>query len=255
MTRLLGPLGLRLAAGLVYVALLVLAGCAGLAPGPAEEDASGFLVRQPLLPLQASGMALAQNPPGMLPADLFLYASPHDDFVLRLSVPLLGTRSVELRLNPQEVLLVDYVRHLYRCEPNTPQTRQGLLGVDLSPWELHVLFTARLPWERFQRGRGRMDKAEAEFAAAGAQYVFQLGPKGLPKVWEKRVAGAVVLRVEYQTWLQVYHRGQTIALPQRIVVQDQNHRKLMLGLHQAALGPQAGDPPPPFLPDATWQQK
>jgi hypothetical protein len=138
---------------------------------------------------------------------------------IQLHARITGSLALDARLSAQDLLVIDYVHQSYVLDANTPALRQDLFGIDLTPQDLQIAVTGRVPQDLFRAGRGKVDGQQASFEADGAEYRFTLDAMGLPTEWSKVQDGVALIRVEYRSYLEVpAGHGVTVRLPERIRV-------------------------------------
>ncbi|HEX7926555.1 MAG TPA: DUF4292 domain-containing protein, partial [bacterium] len=159
-----------------------------------------FLVEDPLPVLDASGAVSFTYKGETESGDLFLRTVPGGATWIQLKARITGVLVLEIRFDERQLLIIDYVHKTYYQGDNTPETRDRLFGIDLSPDELRMVVTGRVSRTVFETGRGTLRTPhEATFRRGNDRYIFTLAPDGLPMSWVKQREGAIAFRVEYRT--------------------------------------------------------
>lgn len=223
----------------------LLVGCAAAPPRPLiapfeAKGYQGFLVRAPLLPFELQGAAMLMWRGERETGDLSLEAQAGPSFRLELRAPLTGGVALDVRISPTRLLVIDYGDETYLRLANTPQTRQRLFDVNLTPNELQTLLTGRVSRARFAAGGGQLDAAarRAEFSEDGAVQRFRLDAQGLPTEWRKERNGTLLFRVEYLDYLTLAQPdGASLRLPRKVrLYTDGGPAQMVMGVRTFSPG-------------------
>jgi len=236
----------------VIAGLLLLSSCAAIQPAPVSpERLSGlqpFLVRGPLEPVQARGAAQFTYRGDTQSGELLLEGQPGPLFRVQLKARVTGSLALDIRISASDLLVIDYVHESYILGANTEDLRQELFALDLTPFDLELALTGRIPEAFFKTTGGTLTPAGAEFQAEGAEYHVKLDASGLPAEWTKTLHGAPVIRVEYRSYADVHAgSGPVVRMPERIrIYAGQPQPRLILGIQEWQLAD--GSPPISFIP-------
>ena len=221
---------------------LLLAACAAeqpRAPAVAFDVAPfrTFLVSRPLLPFAIEGAVEFRYRGESQSGRMVLQALPGPVFRLELYAPLTGGKALDVRLDPQRLLVIDYVDRVVLRAPNTPAMRLRLFDMDLSPDELLTLLTGRVGSARFAAGGGERAPAapgsdEARYRDGAAEQRFRLDAHGLPSAWVKEAAGDATFRVEFRDYLELPQAaGPPLRLPRKVrLYRDAGPARLVVGV-------------------------
>jgi hypothetical protein len=236
----------------------LLAACAAQPPrAPAPFDSvgfQGFLTPRPLVPFQATGAVLFSFRGERESGQMALQVTAEPAIRLQLLANLTGSLALEVRFDPERLLVLDYANQTYYRGVNDAQTRLRLFEVDLNPAEFLILLTGRVSRDAFAAGEGVLNREpprsaapgaapQAWFSEGGGLLLFWLDEWGLPSRWVKMVGGEPVFRVEYREYAEVpTDGGPTLRLPRKIRLYLRDSAPLMV-LGIARIEPGAGAQP------------
>ena len=224
----------RGATALLAVAALASAASCTVTPAPSDLGAlRSFFVEDPLPVLEATGAVSFTYKGDTESGDLFVRTAPGGATLIQLKARVTGSLALEIRFDARQLLVIDYVHKSYYQGDNTPETRNTLFSIDLSPEEFRMVLTGRVSRRDFEQGRGTLQGPhEAVYRRGADRYLFTLGPDGLPMSWVKQHEGLMQFRVEYRTYLDVpSDGGLPVRLPERARVYVTGSKPtLVLGL-------------------------
>lgn len=198
-----------------------------------------FLTPGPLLPFRATGSILVRVGEKVETGKFILAANLFGGISVQILARITGALGLELRFDPERLLLLNYVQKSFFEGPNTLNNRLRLFNLDLSPAEFLMAVTGRVPAAEFEAAEGRLEGSGfAEMRTNGAQYRFALDSHGLPKSWVKEVGAKVVLRVEYRAYLLVpTATGPPLRIPHKIRIYARSEKPAMvLGVSEFEAG-------------------
>jgi hypothetical protein len=235
----------------LLLSIALLGGCAAEKPPalPAAPAAPQSLVIPGALePYRVRGAAQFTYRGETQSGELLLEAQPGPVFRIQLRARVTGSLALDVRVSAADLLVIDYVHESYVLSSNTPDLREELFSLDLTPLDLQLAVTGRVPEAVFEAGHGTRLPGEARFDADGAQYRFTLGADGMPGEWVKLRDGVPVLRVEYRGMLDAQPpAGAPLRLPARLrIFAGDPPPRLVLGVQAWQLA--ADVPPIGFLP-------
>lgn len=213
---------------------LVLAACTKVPPPVLVPfDAASFrpfLIPAPLLPFRAEGAAQFTFNDERNSGEMTLQAAAGPVFHLKLLARFTGALALEVRFDARRLLVLDYINKRYYDGANTPQARERLFAIDLTPEEFQTLLTGRVLQAHFRAGGGTLAEGgtRATFQAGAARHHFRLDAHGLPVEWVKERAGTRVFRVEFRQYLELpLAGGPPLRLPRKVRLYGQDSAALL----------------------------
>jgi len=207
-------------------------------PLDAAPDAGAYrqvLVPRPLVPLEGEGAVLMRFADERESGTVRLQARPGPTVRLELRARITGTLALDLRFDPERLLVLDYANERYFSGRNTAAVRYRLFSLDFTPDEFLILLTGRVPRALFDTGRGRRpDRDTLVFTTGAATHRITLDGEGLPAEWRKSVDGYRVYRVEFRSYQELpFFAGQApLRLPRqaRVYLENDGESVMVLGL-------------------------
>jgi hypothetical protein len=240
------------AASIVVSLALLNSGCA-VAPPVAAPDFGAwrdFLVDD-AGPLEARGVVSFTYRGETQSGEVFVRCGPGSATLLQLRARVTGTLALEVRWDERRLLVLDYIHQTYYQGDNTPDTREELFGLDVTPAEFRTILTGRIVRREFEAGRGTLlGVHEVAYRRGGDRYIFTLGEDGLPLSWVKQHEHTLKFRVEYRGYTQLPARREPpVRMPERLrVYVDGSAPRMVLGVREyslpAAVPPLSFDLPP-----------
>lgn len=235
---------------------LMLAGCGATTPPVVKPiDAAqyrNFLVASPLLPFWVEGAVQFSFRGQRESGTMILQAVAGPSFRIRLKAPLTGALALEIRFDPEALVVVDYVNETYSSGKNTPANRSHLFQMDLTPREFQVLLTGRVDKAAFLAGGGLRSGRKVTYREGETLHTFRLDEHGLPLEWIRIRKGSPPMRVEFREYREwPAGRGVVLRLPRKVrVYQAGGRSRLTLGIRQFRPGASGGPlPRPEDLPE------
>jgi hypothetical protein len=230
----------------------LLAACAAPRPEPPARpdwpEYRAFVVPHPIVPIEANGSARFEYRGDAQTGSVFLQGGDGQQLLMRITSAI-GTTALEARLTPERMLVMDFGSETYFLGDNTPDHRDRLFSLDLSPDEFWILLTGRVPRDWFEAHRGRVEGPFADMRLPDATYRFSLDEQGLPTTAEKQTAAGRVWRVEWREYQSVPVDSGSLRLPRKVrVYVDELAPRLVLGIAAFRLWNGASPPPLSFEP-------
>lgn len=212
---------------------------------PDWPEYRAFLVPQPLAPIEASGSARFEFRGDKQTGSVLVQGRADHGLLIRIISPVLGTTALEARLTPATLLVVDYGSETYYLGANTPDHRDKLFALDMTPEEFLIVLTGRVPRAAFEAGQGRIDGDTAVFGSPEAVYRFTLNGEGLPDSAVKLAPDGRGWRVEYREYQPVpTGPNGSLLLPRKVrVFAGDPAPRLILGIAEIQLWPEDGSEP------------
>ncbi len=213
-----------------------------VAPPPPAKVA---LISETLPHYSASGKILLATQGEKNSGDLEFSLSSNLEGRLQIFVPVLGTLLYEIRVDPQQFMMLDYREKAYWLDANVALVREDWLGMDLTLEELSWIIWGRIPQDHFQAWKGKFSsESTVELIQNETKFTLTLAPNGLIQGMVKQWRETVL----YEVQIRDYTTNTKQVLPRRIqVVQKSKGNRLVLVMSEINED-EASTPFPGFQP-------
>lgn len=236
--------------------LLALGACAPREPLPPLPGPYPLVVRQAPVPFQARGALLVENGDDATSGTMTVEADAAGAVRVRLMARVTGALLLDVRMSPDQLLVLDHAQRIYYRGDNTPRYRQAWLRFDMTPAELVSIMAARVTERRYRASDGRLSRSGLTLREGDAWHRITLSAEGRPVIWEKHDGSRLVYRVNYDSFLATSGADST-TWPRRLRVlgdagPDTPPTRIVMGFSEVHLGADV-TVPMDFDPPADWQ--
>ncbi|MBF0353153.1 MAG: DUF4292 domain-containing protein [SAR324 cluster bacterium] len=176
---------------------------------------------------QASGKISIKNGDSRQSGDLLLTIDNEHQLRMRILAPLLGSQLYEIRMNDEQMMILDYQHREYFLGENTPSVRKIWLGVDLRMAEVGWWIWGRISSRQFEEWSGHKTTSGVILTKEQETYEIEFRDNQLPYKIIKKENQITIFEITIMEYQNIDH----FRVPYKINIldlQENNQLRIVL---------------------------
>ena len=171
-----------------------------------------------------SGRILFKHPEGKHNGEFLMQISGGSEMKMRIFAPIIGSLIYELRVGPENFLILNYQDKNYALRLNSWEARKNWLGMDLLVEELRWLIIGRLPEKIKFWKRKILPTGEWQLTQKNTKIHISFNSNGYIESMNKSIEGFL----EYKAKILQYKKANELFFPNKIQIEDYTGNNLWM---------------------------